>query len=87
MEAVQSIALEDSRISLAPGGSAKLNWKILPSDPYTEALALEDLTFSSSNPSAVTLDEEGNAIARETISEDEYDPIPQAIYVGVTERE
>ena len=60
VEAVQSIALEDSRISLAPGGSAKLNWKILPSDPYTEALALEDLTFSSSNPSAVTVDEEGN---------------------------
>ena len=48
---------------------------------------LEAMTGYTSLVERVTLDEEGNAIARETISEDEYDPIPQAIYVGVTERE
>ena len=43
---------------------------------------LEAMTGYTSLVERVTLDEEGNAIARETISEDEYDPIPQAIYVG-----
>lgn len=34
----------------------------------------------------VTLDEDENEIARETISEDSYDPIAPTVYVGVTER-
>ena len=35
----------------------------------------------------VTLGEGGEELARETISEDTYDPVAPAIYVGVTERE
>lgn len=50
--------------------------------PVTEAM-----TGYSALLERVTLDAQGNEIARETISEHEYEPIPQAIYVGVTERE
>lgn len=50
--------------------------------PVTEAM-----TGYSSLLERVTLDAQGNETARETISEHEYEPIPQAIYVGVTERE
>ena len=35
----------------------------------------------------VTLGADGGELARETISEDTYDPVAPAIYVGVTERE
>ena len=35
----------------------------------------------------VTLGEGGEELSRETISEDTYDPVAPAIYVGVTERE
>lgn len=35
----------------------------------------------------VTLGADGTELARETISEDTYDPVAPAIYVGVTERE
>lgn len=37
--------------------------------------------------SRITLDAGGAEIARETLSTDTYDPVPPAIYVGVTERE
>ena len=35
----------------------------------------------------VTLDKDGNEIARETVSENVYEAVPPMIYVGVTERE
>lgn len=35
----------------------------------------------------VTLDENGRAIAREVISQDTYDAVPPAIYVGIQDRE
>ncbi len=47
----------------------------------------EPLEGYTASVSRVTLDEDGEEATSETISEDRYEPIPPAIYVGMEERE
>src|SRR5699024_7710311 len=59
-EVVESVVLDKNELFMLPGETEKLTANILP-----ETAINKDVTWESSNPEIITVDKQGNVIAKE----------------------